>query len=555
MPLLIFLYENLQLLALETFEYLKKIVASEGVLSSLQFAFTALLTLLVATGISLYESRKDTEYEIDKTVISKVFNLKWLLFSLVIATILIFLFNNNSGTASPHFNIVIVLTLIIPFCYLIWVNYWVIDCLANIKNQRKNYLLRCKNGEILDFWEEYLKRLENQKSKNKSSLKQREFYKFKEEESEYIKLFFKKIDNLDFKKDAEFAAQMIEVFLQGFDNINFEVFFYESSILDKLLLWHKQAWKNYYTEIIKNDKDDNNWHDNSYLERVLMDLINKILEKSLRENEMVFSNLIKKIDKHLEDFKDLVVLKKDSKYYYIDNQNFDFHNTLLNNLRKSNFLGKIKDGDSDNYFPKHWIITNPRNPINNYWIGILLNHWLFYQMNWKNLTNGFDDETKNQIEAVIQVFFREIKYDWFLKAILYWRMFLPTRMYLPDNLTRKDKIKTLLDVKLEYPDFSVWMGKTRDYSFGNNNINGSNYVSLEEDFEKRKDDDFENDIRELKQNTITLILELFPLIKENVFDDLAEIKSLEEDETLDSTQKNKLNTIKQIWEEIQKYIP
>jgi len=176
-------------------------------------------------------------------------------------------------------------------------------------------------------------------------------------------------------------------------------------------------------------------------------------------------------------------------------------------------------------------------------------------MNWKNLTNGFDDETKNQIEAVIQVFFREIKYDWFLKAILYWRMFLPTRMYLPDNLTRKDKIKTLLDVKLEYPDFSVWMGKTRDYSFGNNNINGSNYVSLEEDFEKRKDDDFENDIRELKQNTITLILELFPLIKENVFDDLAEIKSLEEDETLDSTQKNKLNTIKQIWEEIQKYIP
>lgn len=222
-------------------EFFYNLLASEGVLSSLQFGFSALLTLLVATGISLYESRKDPEYEIDKTVISKVFDLKWLLFSLVIAIVLIFSFNNDSATAVTEINFLIVLALLFPFGYLIWVNYRVIDCLADLKKYRKKYLRENTNGQVLDFWEEYFKRLGEQKNNKFKTLKERELYKFKEEESDYIKLLFQKIDKLDFTKDAKFAADLIQVFLSGFENVNFEIFFYEGWILDKLLEWHKKS--------------------------------------------------------------------------------------------------------------------------------------------------------------------------------------------------------------------------------------------------------------------------------------------------------------------------
>lgn len=538
-------------------EFFYNLLASEGVLSSLQFGFSALLTLLVATGISLYESRKDPEYEIDKTVISKVFDLKWLLFSLVIAIVLIFSFNNDSATAVTEINFLIVLALLFPFGYLIWVNYRVIDCLADLKKYRKKYLRENTNGQVLDFWEEYFKRLGEQKNNKFKTLKERELYKFKEEESDYIKLLFQKIDKLDFTKDAKFAADLIQVFLSGFENVNFEIFFYEGWILDKLLEWHKKSWWIYYTEIIKNDKDNINLHNNSYLQRVLMDLINKILEKSLTSaglSSHIFSKLIKKIDKHIEENGELTVEKKVAnqlkKYHYINNQNFDFHNTLLNNLHKSNFLREIKSENSEYYFPQKWIITESRNLINNYWLEILFNHWLFEKLHWGNLNANFDEETKEQVKAVIEVFFRDIECNWFLEAILYWRMFLPTKGFAPENLTRKDKIKTLLNVKLNYPEFYYW-GKTRVYTFRKEDINDPNYVSPEEDLRERQKIDDEKDLKEQADNTIKLILQLFPEVKNNITQDLQEIKTLKKDKTLTDTQKRRLQIIEQIWQKIE----
>jgi hypothetical protein len=404
---LFFLFKKFHFVA----NFVKNLLASEGFLSSLQFGFTALLTLLVATGISLYDSKKDAEYQIDKTIISKILDLKWLLFAVVFASILILLFNNNFAKANFLVNFFIFLALTFPYFYLVYINYKVIVGLTNIKQVRQEYLFKNQSGEVLDFWEEYFKRLENQKKNETSKLKQREFYKFREEESGYIQLFFKIIHKLDFKKDTEFGAQMIEIFLKGFENINFEIFFYERWILDKLLVWHKQAWENYYEDCIT-------LRQNSYLQSELMNLINKILEKSTQSNGMIFSNLTKKINKHLEDNWKLVIKNK---FCYIND--FDFHNIILDNLYKSNFLDKIKNDNSDYYFPQNWIITNPKNTINSCWIQILFRRWLPEKINRGNLTNDFEEETKNQIKAVLQVFFRKINYDWLVEVILYWIIF------------------------------------------------------------------------------------------------------------------------------------
>jgi len=475
-------------------DYFKNLLSSDGILSSLQFGFTALLTLLVATGISLYETRKDPEYEIDKTVISKVLNLKKLLVTLIIAIALIFLFNPKSDF---YFNSALFLGLIYPFIYLVEVNYKVIDCLTYIKKYRKNYLLENKNGQVLDFWEEYFKRLENQENNAVATLKQREKYKYREEESGYIKLFFEKIDKLDFKQDAEFAANLIQVFLSGFDNINFDIFFYESWILDKLLSWHKESWKNY--------SEFNKLRYNSVLQRALMELINKILEKSLIENGDIFSSLIKKIDKHIEENYDLST--KNKRFYVND---FNFHQTILNNLHKSNFLYDLQNDDSDDYFLEKWRIINKSGEKNNKW-WCIIRPWFFNNCNY-NFSQSKADRDK--ISAVIKVFFNGINPNYFSYILAYWRSFSSS------SFGNYKRITQFVDLKLFFPDDLSLM-------FG-----GSPLVS-----------------------TLTICKELGLLpTKEKVTQDLEEIEHLEKASSLNSTQKHQLQTIKEIWTELKKQL-
>lgn len=515
MPLLIFLYENLQLFGLETFEYLKKIVASEGVLSSLQFGFTALLTLLVPLLIEVYKDQENTD-ALDKIVLNRVvgFNYQWKSLNLKGPNLIAYI--TIVFILSQFFNLVVNLTIsLILILFLFWKTLKIIDFTLDKDKYKLKEIEESKSEEVLEYFENYF--LTNAKMVLNNSFEKRRSFN---QEKKFVSLFFNKIDNLDFKKDAEFAAQMIQVFLQGFDNINFEVFSYESSILDKLLLWHKQAWENYWTEIIKNDKDNNNRHDNLNLEGVLMDLINKILEKSLRENDMVFSDLIKKIDKHLEENKD----------FYINNQNFDFHNTLLNNLHKSSFLSKIKNDDSNYYFPEKWRISI-ENKIGkyNWWQFIIV--WIFPKINSAKLQDNYDSVENQQIRAVIEVFFKDLDHEYLIYILTYYMSFVW------GNYEATDRIRKFLDFTF---DFMPWLGRSYVFSYSEDSIGNKTkkYQSYSLEICKK--------------------LKMFPSL-ENVTKDIEEIKSLEKDETLDFNQKNKLNTIKQIWEEIweeiQKYTP
>ncbi len=135
--------------------YLENLLKSEGILASVQFAFTALLTLLIPLVVVLFEKRTNPRYEIDKKVIDKLVRFEFLIISTIIASILIFFISNDKETNNFYLNLIIIIILIFPFIYLVLVNFEIAKALRDLQDFREKYLQENKNSDVLDFWEEY----------------------------------------------------------------------------------------------------------------------------------------------------------------------------------------------------------------------------------------------------------------------------------------------------------------------------------------------------------------------------------------------------------------
>lgn len=129
-------------------KYVENLLKSDGILSSVQFAFTALLTLLIPLLIFLFQEktllRKDEpEFEkLDNFIISKVANIKELLVLIIPGSFFILIYNKENN---PYWNLFLLIVILVIYILLVLKILKLAEIYSNINKARLNTLKETKN--------------------------------------------------------------------------------------------------------------------------------------------------------------------------------------------------------------------------------------------------------------------------------------------------------------------------------------------------------------------------------------------------------------------------
>lgn len=112
--------------AFKTLDFLKNLIQSDGILSSIQFAFTALLTLLIPLIIFAFEERrelKNSKYnnlkKVTQNLIDSKLDIQRKLYLIVSVGIVIIFWNNNGDRNIWQINLIILIVLGFLFGFLV----------------------------------------------------------------------------------------------------------------------------------------------------------------------------------------------------------------------------------------------------------------------------------------------------------------------------------------------------------------------------------------------------------------------------------------------------
>lgn len=509
---------------LKLLNFFESLLKSEGVLSSLQFGFTSLLALLVPLLINLYEIHKDSKYELDQKNIQKLIDFKTLVW--IVTAVVIFVFSmSSSKLLSPWVALLFIFILAILFGLLVHKIFVIADYLVNRTEQRHKFIKDNNSIEVLDFWEDYFVSLKKDDLVKLGSRKQQ---RLESEEYRTINLFFQKIESLDFKKDAEFAAQMINVLNQNLDNINLENFFSYSeidtedkrhitslTIFSKILEWHYQSWEICTINKVRNCRE---------LENKVSSLIGKILERVLSQDDSL--DLIS-IKDDLESF-----LKKGS------NKLNYYNNLIIFKTFFDNACKKVSELTRNEYFPDEWRFEENSSIIGDIWKESFWDWFLHKTRNIINLGDLTNLENQ-QIQAILEIFFRDFHFKWLGEILVYWLF----------NYNTTNRIAENLEIKLDFVPHSN--NYTSKMPFAPS-LSWEEYSKPHAIFDYAKAKEKIDD--EAKKKTIKFAINLLGFEKTKLDEDLKEIGKLKNDETLDDDKKARLQKIKEIWEELRKEI-
>jgi hypothetical protein len=521
----------------QTTDFLVNFISSEKDINSVQFAFTAVLTLLIPLIITLFEKR-DEFNTLDKKLIEEISLIRSIFSSIVVVSVLYVL---ASKINQPDFYKFSSLIIIVCFGFLAVQTMRIVNFILNRDKYRAEKIRTANNKEVLDYFEDFFLGSQNSESsaKENKNFTQRQNQKIFSKEQLMVGLFTENLTNKFDKLGDQspetigFINEMLTILNSSLENINASNIIYpvskeqKSSLLQKIFEWHFTAWE---IKVANTNIDTNKWWNYSSLMHSLSDLIKKFVILSLEKDRMSYtfwSNLKPFLEKNYNEKIDRKNQKGETVVdFYADS--IPIWDTLFKNIEKSKTAGysSIKD-----FFPNVWRVTLNIDFEKNKFNNIVSKFWLFKFNGW--FFNTFQTEYRrqenesfdNRIRLLLGLLFPKIDYHYWGVILYYWAGF-----------SWEDKESGRI-TKMIGESFPNWNIVDDGYEM-------AEYYNNEEEFQKRTRIKFET-----KQNlSIQLATTLFKdIFTKNLPEDLKEIKELKNETPKETEQFQRLKIIEEIW--------
>lgn len=420
--------------AFKTLDFLKKLIQSDGILSSIQFAFTALLTLLIPLIIFAFEERRELKNspkynnlkKVTQNLIDSKLDIQRKLYLIVSAGIVIIFWNNNGDQNIWQINLIIFIVLGFLFGFLVkelkdiinFLNKSLDESIADhIKDSTASP--ETKRG----WFDEYFSKRpeENQKqTKEELNLSQKIHVTM-------LEMFYLEVDrNLEIKPSL--ASDFLKIFENNIDiligtdfyNITSRIYNRDKSILQKILEWHLKSWK--FEIKKKNNLSDYLAGDYSKIKRDLSELIEKLEIIALKYH--YFYDFIEILKPFLEEnYNQKIKLHPQdgnwvNEYYY----KIPIWMTFFENIHESKIPQNYSFQPIYEDFPEKWKISFSVEK-NEFESSISEKWWYMFKI-WfrariQRQSFGLKDENfDTQIEMLFGILFPKINYYYW--SIILW---------------------------------------------------------------------------------------------------------------------------------------